>query len=95
MAQNLEVNFTLKIRQKGDINTTLQITWNTQMRAVEIYIRVTQVECFQNKLKNRETKIKNPTSIETLFSLITHYHIRTFYDFKVAGMVNLKLVFTD
>ena len=95
MAQNLEVNFTLKIRQKGDINTTLQITWNTQMRAVEIYIRVTQVECFQNMLNNGETKIKNPTSIETLFSLITHYHIRTFYDFKVAGMVNLKLVFTD
>ena len=95
MAQNLEVNFTLKIRQKGDINTTLQITWNAQMRAVEIYIRVTQVECFQNMLNNGETKIKNPTSIETLFSLITHYHIRTFYDFKVAGMVNLKLVFTD
>ena len=65
------------------------------MRAVEIYIRVTQVECFQNMLNNGETKIKNPTSIETLFSLITHYHIRTFYDFKVAGMVNLKLVFTD
>ena len=65
------------------------------MRAVEIYIRVTQVECFQKMLKNREAKIKNPTSIETVFNLITHCHRRTFYDFKVAGIVNLKLVFTD